>query len=114
MPHLNFISGNTCTHPCNLIENCFSSGDPNFLTLHSSLQNNVLLGLSVYSCNPSHCQGGGRRVNQLGQPRQTLSQSQIIVKRGQFLVVEHLFRMREALNQSTGNRKETRGVLMVS
>lgn len=67
MPHLNFISGNTCTHPCNLIENCFSSGDPNCLTLHSSLQSNVLLGLSVYSCNPSHCQGGGRRVNQLGQ-----------------------------------------------
>lgn len=82
MPHLHLSSSNSCTQPCNLIENCFSTGDTNRLTLYSRLQSSVLLGLSVYSCNPSHCQGGGRRANQLGQPKQTLSQSQIIIKRG--------------------------------
>lgn len=51
------------------INTCFPSGDTHCLTLHSSLQSSVLLGLSVHSYNPSHCQGGGRRVNQSGQPR---------------------------------------------
>lgn len=45
--------------------------------LHGSLKSSVLLGVTVRSCRLSRSPGGGRRVDQCGELRETLSQNQL-------------------------------------